>query len=530
MARLPSPGSDQGQWGAILNEFLNVEHNSDGTLKASGSIGSRYVKPSAGIPEADLDASVRTKLNTVGSGGSSPVTSASITDATAIGKDVLTATDAADARSVIGAGTSNLALGSTSSTAAAGNHTHTKADVGLGNVDNTTDANKPISTATQAALNLKASTSTLSAVATSGSYADLSNRPTIPTVTGTNTGDQTLSVSGSNLTISGGNTVVLPTGGSGSAAWGGISGTVSDQTDLQSALNGKANMTHTHAIADVTNLQTTLDGKQAAGSYATTTALTNGLATKLDASQKAAASGVASLDSNTRVPTAQLGSGTASNSTYLRGDGSWATVSGGSGSGMAQGEETITPTGTPYFTRYNNGSEATFHLTSSGAFSAPYIMGIGNDVGNKYGFLVSNKAAGVGAVFNNTSTVTAADGYALRVTNASTVSPGALFETVGANSGHAARFSTDTAASITSRRLTSWVGQPGGTYTVYGEVWGDGTFNWQGTARFRGNIGFFNTAPIAQPTVTGSVGGNAALDSLLTQLANLGLIVKSTSA
>ncbi len=37
----------------------------------------------------------------------------------------------------------------------------TKAQVGLGNVDNTADANKPISTATQTALNLKADTSTL---------------------------------------------------------------------------------------------------------------------------------------------------------------------------------------------------------------------------------------------------------------------------------------------------------------------------------------------------------------------------------
>ena len=35
----------------------------------------------------------------------------------------------------------------------------TKADVGLGNVDNTSDANKPISTATQTALNGKANTS-----------------------------------------------------------------------------------------------------------------------------------------------------------------------------------------------------------------------------------------------------------------------------------------------------------------------------------------------------------------------------------
>src|SRR5688500_9547829 len=31
MARLPIPGSDNGAWGSILNDFLDVEHNSDGT-------------------------------------------------------------------------------------------------------------------------------------------------------------------------------------------------------------------------------------------------------------------------------------------------------------------------------------------------------------------------------------------------------------------------------------------------------------------------------------------------------------------
>ena len=65
---------------------------------------------------------------------------------------------------------SNLALGETESTAyrgdrgktaydhsqATGNpHGTTKSDIGLGNVDNTSDLNKPISTATQTALNNK---------------------------------------------------------------------------------------------------------------------------------------------------------------------------------------------------------------------------------------------------------------------------------------------------------------------------------------------------------------------------------------
>jgi hypothetical protein len=43
------------------------------------------------------------------------------------------------------------------------------------------------------------------------------------------------------------------------------------------------------------------------------------------------------------------------------------------------------------------------------------------------------------------------------------------------------------------------------------------------------SIGFFATTPIAKPTVTGSRGGNSALQNLLTELANLGLITNSTS-
>ncbi|MBA3758925.1 MAG: hypothetical protein H0X07_00160 [Gemmatimonadales bacterium] len=47
---------------------------------------------------------------------------------------------------------------------------------------------------------------------------------------------------------------------------------------------------------------------------------------------KAAASGYAGLDATTKVPTAQLGSGAASASTFLRGDQSWAAPAGGSAS------------------------------------------------------------------------------------------------------------------------------------------------------------------------------------------------------
>lgn len=54
-----------------------------------------------------------------------------------------------------------------------------KSAVGVPNIDNTSDANKPVSTATQTALNLKANISSLATVATSGAYADLSGKPTL---------------------------------------------------------------------------------------------------------------------------------------------------------------------------------------------------------------------------------------------------------------------------------------------------------------------------------------------------------------
>lgn len=52
-------------------------------------------------------------------------------------------------------------------------------------------------------------------------------------------------------------------GGGGSSAWGSITGTLSSQTDLQTALNAKAALVHTHVISDVTSLQSTIDAKVA---------------------------------------------------------------------------------------------------------------------------------------------------------------------------------------------------------------------------------------------------------------------------
>jgi len=88
-------------------------------------------------------------------------------------------------------------------------------------------------------------------------------------------------------------------GGGGGGVWGSITGTLSSQTDLQTALNGKAASSHSHIIADVTGLQTALDGKQAAGSYAAAShthiiADVTGLQTALDGKQAAGSYAAAS--------------------------------------------------------------------------------------------------------------------------------------------------------------------------------------------------------------------------------------------
>lgn len=80
-----------------------------------------------------------------------------------------------------------------------------KADIGLGNVDNTSDANKPISTATQTALDLKADTSSLATVATTGDYNDLINLPTLGTAAAKDVGQ----AAGNVLELSANNTVSL---------------------------------------------------------------------------------------------------------------------------------------------------------------------------------------------------------------------------------------------------------------------------------------------------------------------------------
>lgn len=66
MVRLPVDGGDNGVWDDLLNSYLLIEHNNDGTLRnvaRPADIAGFYTKPSGGVPYADLDSSVQTALD-----------------------------------------------------------------------------------------------------------------------------------------------------------------------------------------------------------------------------------------------------------------------------------------------------------------------------------------------------------------------------------------------------------------------------------------------------------------------------------
>jgi len=74
MARLPIPGGDDGVWGDILNEFLSIEHNPDGTQKtlpiAKGGTGATTAL--AGRINLGISSSIPLYIQNSKPGGSRP--------------------------------------------------------------------------------------------------------------------------------------------------------------------------------------------------------------------------------------------------------------------------------------------------------------------------------------------------------------------------------------------------------------------------------------------------------------------------
>lgn len=191
-----------------------------------------------------------------------------------------------------------------------------KASVGLGSVDDTSDINKPVSNATLSALNLKVDKSS---IGVANGVAGLSSSGKVPAsqlpdiasgrkVTVINTAARLALSSWPDITIAyqtdDGSTWALNANDTpsvagnwtelGNAASGGVNsfnsrtGNITPQAgDYNASMVGAAASSHSHAQSDITGLSTALSSK-------------------IPASEKGVANGVASLDSNTKIPSAQI--------------------------------------------------------------------------------------------------------------------------------------------------------------------------------------------------------------------------------
>jgi hypothetical protein len=253
MARLPIPGADAGAWGDILNDFLEVEHNTDGTLKDAARASDLAAK----ADQSALDAHVSDP---------SAAHAASAISFTPTGTIAATTVQAAIqevAAEAGGGGTSDHTLltniGTTTHAqldahvaSTANPHGVTKAQVGLSDVDNTADSAKPISTATQAALDGKAATSHTHAIADVTSLqssldAKLASSSAPELIRDTM---GTALVAGANVTISpndGADTITISASTSGAATvislkqlLSDVSGTTDMKTQLQAIIDGAA--------------------------------------------------------------------------------------------------------------------------------------------------------------------------------------------------------------------------------------------------------------------------------------------------
>lgn len=62
MTRLPVPGGDSGDWGTILNDFLDISHNPDGTIKSSAVSGSGALLGTNNLSDLQDPTTARTNL------------------------------------------------------------------------------------------------------------------------------------------------------------------------------------------------------------------------------------------------------------------------------------------------------------------------------------------------------------------------------------------------------------------------------------------------------------------------------------
>ena len=167
----------------------------------------------------------------------------------------------------------------------------------------------------QTALNAKANTAALAAVATAGTYASLTGKPTLGTAAAANTGDFATAAQGTKA-----DTAVQPAT---------MSSALAGKVD---AIAGKGLSTEDYTTADKSKLA----GVAAGATANATDAQLRDRSTHTGTQAVATITGLGSLATKSAVAVSDVtATGTPSSSTYLRGDGTWATPAGGGGGGPA---------------------------------------------------------------------------------------------------------------------------------------------------------------------------------------------------
>lgn len=131
MSRLPTPGGDDGTWGGVLNDFLAVEHNADGTLKKTVTITGAQQKSEKGAANGYAPLGPDSKVPAA----NLPITSLSVNSVDGqIGAVTLAGTYVAKNTAVVGATKTKITYDAKGLVTAGADIT--SADVGLGNVTN----------------------------------------------------------------------------------------------------------------------------------------------------------------------------------------------------------------------------------------------------------------------------------------------------------------------------------------------------------------------------------------------------------
>jgi hypothetical protein len=81
MSRLPTVGGDDGTWGDVLNDFLDVSHNSDGSLKSSSVVAAGGVLAANNLSDLTNTSTARTNLGAIGAASTDTLTNKTISGA-----------------------------------------------------------------------------------------------------------------------------------------------------------------------------------------------------------------------------------------------------------------------------------------------------------------------------------------------------------------------------------------------------------------------------------------------------------------